>query len=170
MICKNLDISSSFDGRLRLTVELTNKSDAGTLENMQDELLDVTIKKHRNKRSLSQNSYLWVIFDKLAAKLNATKEEIYQHAIRQVGKFEIIPIRNEAVEAFLSAWQGQGLGNVADVVRDSTMDGYKVIHAYYGSSTYCSADMSRLIDYVIEEAKQQGIDVMTKTEIERLRL
>ena len=105
---------------------------------------------------------------KLAEKLNTTKTELYKHAIKEVGKFEMIPIKSEAVETFINAWQGQGLGNIAERIRTSTMDGYEVIQAYYGSSTFDSKEMARLIDYIVQECKAQDIETMSTEEIRRL--
>lgn len=169
MICKNIAFSATLDGKPIVSIELTNKTDLQALQGLVGvKLLDVTIKKHRKKRSLTANAYCWVLLDKLAEKLNTTKTELYKHAIKEVGKFEMIPIKSEAVETFISAWQGQGLGNIAERIRTSTMDGYEVIQAYYGSSTFDSKEMARLIDYIVEECKAQGIETMSEEEIRRL--
>ena len=169
MICKNISITQDLDGFYAVTVQLTNKSDIELLTKFDKEtLLDVTIKNHRNKRSLTSNSYMWILLDKLAEKLQTTKTELYKHAIKEVGKFEMIPIKSEAVEAFISAWEGQGLGNIAERIRTSTMDGYEVIQAYFGSSSMDSKEMARLIDYIVQECNQQGIETMSDEELRRL--
>ena len=169
MICKNIRLSQDFNGPVVVSIELTNKTDVQALQQLtKAELLDVTIKKFRKKRSLDANSYMWVLLDKLSYELNTTKIELYRHAIINVGKFEVIPLRKEALIDFISAWEGQGIGNIAEHVRSSTMDGYEVIYAYYGSSTYNTAEMARLINFVVDECKDQGIETMTPEEIERM--
>ena len=47
----------------------------------------------------------------------------------------------------------------------------KVTHimAYYGSSTYDSKQMSQLIDLLVTDCKEQGIETATPEEIERMK-
>lgn len=167
---KNIKLSQDFSGSVRVSLQLTNKTDIQALQELTGiDLLDVTIKKHRNKRSLTANSYMWVLLDKMAQKLQTTKSELYVHAIKQVGKFDHVPILEDAVIDFLKAWQGDGIGNIGEVLRDATIPGYKLIRIYYGSSTYNSEEMARLIDYIVTEAKELGIDTMSIANIERLK-
>lgn len=41
--------------------------------------------------------------------------------------------------------------------------------AYYGSSTYDTAQMSRLIDLVVQECRQQDIETLTERELSLLK-
>lgn len=41
---------------------------------------------------------------------------------------------------------------------------------YYGSSTYDTKQMARLIDLVVEDCKQQGIETLPPEELERMAL
>ena len=43
------------------------------------------------------------------------------------------------------------------------------IQAYYGSSTYNTAEMARFIDGIVSEARWLGIETMTPAEIERMK-
>lgn len=129
----------------------------------------IIIKQHRKKRSLDANSYLWVLCQKISEVLHSTKEEIYIRHIRDVGQFEILPIREDAVETWIRNWNSRGLGWVAELQDDSKLQGYKRVINYYGSSVYDTREMSVLVDSVVQEAKEQGIDTMTPDEIERLK-
>lgn len=127
--------------------------------------LKIDIKELREQRSRNANAYAWVLMDKIAKKINTTKQEVYREIIRNVGVFEILPIREIAVESFCRRWQSKGLGWVCDNLGAcKTLKGYINIVAYYGTSTYNTAEMSRFIDEVIEEAKKLGIDTITTTE------
>ena len=44
-----------------------------------------------------------------------------------------------------------------------------MIRLYYGSSTYNTKQMSRLLDAVIADCKEQGIDVATPAELALLK-
>ena len=43
------------------------------------------------------------------------------------------------------------------------------VRAYYGSSTYNTRQMSRIIDAAVEEAKGMGIETLRPEEIARLK-
>lgn len=122
---------------------------------------DVDIVPHRKKRSLDANSYFWVLVGKIAEKIQAPKNLLYREYIREVGAYTPLPIKECAVEDFRRIWESHGTGWVLEVVDDSKLSGYKLCHAYQGSSTYDTAQMSRLIDFVVADAKDQGIETLT---------
>ena len=47
-------------------------------------------------------------------------------------------------------------------------EGVKPHHAYPGSSTFDTAEMARLIDYIVSECKDYGIETRPKEEIDSL--
>ena len=126
------------------------------------------IKEYHKKRSLDANAYCWVLCKEIADKLHITKEEVYRKNIKDMGKFEIIPIRDEAVDTFISAWTSKGIGWICEVLSKSKIDGYKNIIAYYGTSVYDSKEMSIFIDGIVQEAKQLGIETLTPDELAKL--
>lgn len=134
---------------------------------LKEDKLSVEIKKYRNKRSLDANAYMWVLISKLEEKLNVSKDIIYKDAIRNIGVYEVIPVKNEAVDRFIEAWTKNGLGWVCETTK-SKLEGYTNILAYYGSSTYNTAEMSRLIDLIVQECKQLNIETMSQSELDSL--
>jgi len=50
----------------------------------------------------------------------------------------------------------------------SKTEGFILMNAYYGSSTYNSKQMSRLVDSVVYECKNLGIETMPLAELESL--
>ena len=129
--------------------------------------LSVEIKPYKARRSLDANAYCWVLCQKLAEKIGGTKEDIYKEAIRKAGQFDYIAVTNSATEQFLKAWQGKGLGWYAEA-SESKIDGCKKVMVYYGSSVYDSKEMAHLIDYIVSECKELGIETMTPAEISRM--
>lgn len=175
---KILDMSIDFvTGKPKITLEINEKEDAITCfeELSKIEKLLFKICKFRKKRSLDANAYFWVLCGKLAAKTKQNKIDIYRELIRDIGdNFEILPIRNEAVDKFISNWGRNDdgkkrLGWICDILGASKFEGYTNVCAYYGSSTYDSKQMSDLIDGVIFACKEQGIQTETPEEIERLK-
>ena len=121
------------------------------------------LKPHKEKRSLSANSYLWILADKLAEKLKTTKEVIYRQAVSHVGVFEEIKVNSpEAGKRFKRIWQQNGLGWLTKTIDETT------ILAYYGSSTYDTQQMARLIDFLQDECHTQGIETRPQWEVDSM--
>jgi len=128
----------------------------------------ITLEKESKKRSLNANAYLWVLCDKIAKKVGASKETVYKKNVREVGVFDVVEVANgEAVAKFIDRWEHMGVGNMAEPI-GSARDGYTNIVAYYGSSNYDTNEMTRLIDAVVDEAKSLGIETLTDDEILRM--
>ena len=164
-----VDISIDFKTNKPKITFLVN-SNINSLEEIENvPLLDIEAKKHRNKRSLDANAYCWVLCEKLAVKMNISKEEVYKQEIMMVGKSVIVPIKNEEVEYFKSAWENKGLGYICESLGNSKIAGYENLRLYYGSSSYNTKDMSRLIDSIVEDCKLQGIETATPEELARLK-
>ena len=125
------------------------------------------IKEHKQKRSLDANAYLWVLISKLQSVLNIPKEIIYKDLIKDIGVYEVIPIKNIAVNKFCEAWHKNGLGWITETTK-SKLDGYTNVLAYYGSSEYDSKEMARLIDSTIEECRNLDIETKSDEEIKSL--
>lgn len=150
------------------TVTFYTKQKPIELEKLQAENeIDVEAKKHRNKRSNDANAYAWVLLGELQNVLNIPKEEIYRDLIRNIGSYEIVPVKNEAVEKFRQAWNKNGLGWITETMK-SKLEGFTNVVTYYGSSTYNTKEMSRLIELLVEECKQFGIETKPQAEIDSL--
>lgn len=83
------------------------------------------IKEYKKKRSLDSNAYCWTLLGKLQDKLNISKEEIYKDLIRNIGSYEIVPVKNEAVEKFRQAWSKNGLGWITETMKSKLERFYK---------------------------------------------
>lgn len=129
---------------------------------------DVTIKQHREHRSLDANAYMWVLLDRLSEAVEVPKEELYQNLIKNIGGVsETVCVKSEAVEQLCSGWQHNGLGWPTETL-PSKIPGCTNVILYYGSSTYDTAQMHRLIDLVIQECKQHGIETLSPDKIKEL--
>lgn len=127
------------------------------------------IKEYKEKRSNDANAYCWVLCKKIADVIGNTKEDVYREHIKAVGTFEIMPIKDEAVDRFISIWQDKGYGWLCEVFSKSKIDGYTNVIAYYGSSSYNTKEMSILIDDIIYQAKELDIETLPPDEVERMK-
>jgi hypothetical protein len=122
--------------------------------------LAVEIKQYRQKRSLDANAYLWVLLQKIAEAVNSSKDEVYLQMLERYGVFTHIVVKPHMVDKVKQEWRTvRELGEV-------TVNGKKGIQlqCYFGSSTYDSKEMATLIDGIISEAKELGIEVITESE------
>ena len=130
--------------------------------------LAVQVKEYRKKRSLDANNYFWLLCDKVAQATENTKEDIYKQKVKDYGVFEIIPLKVEAVDSFKTKWEKNGLGWFCEDMDGCKIEGYKRVMVYFGSSSYNTKEMSRLINSIIEDCHELGIPTMTPAEIEML--
>ena len=155
----------------QLTLEVNELNDFKQLVDDMNgcEKLSIEIKPFRARRYLDANAYFFVLADKLAEKIGITKEEIYRNAIKEIGGVsETVCVKNQAVERLCEGWRNQGLGWQTDTF-PSKLDGCTNVILYYGSSTYDTAQMSRLIDNIVQDCKAVGIETLTPNELAKLK-
>lgn len=134
----------------------------GELEKIMSGDYVLSITKRKKKRSLTANAYCWVLCESIARAVKSSKEDVYRQAIRQVGVGETLTVSLESMDRFISLWSSKGLGWVVDRISDDGV--VATVIAYYGSSTYDTKEMARLIDWLVDEAESLDIDVMTPAE------
>ena len=175
-LCDNIRLQYTDTDRPELVLSLMlprrqAQVDAGALREVlaRGKLLSVDVKAHRERRSLDANAYCFVLCQKIAEAIGSTKELVYKKTIRDVGQFEIVPIRKDAVETWIERWGSKGLGWFAEVLDDSKLDGYKKVISYYGSSVYDSREMSILLEEILTQCKEIGIETLMPTEVQNLK-
>lgn len=124
------------------------------------------LKKHKRK-SLTANAYMWQLCEKIAVKVNITKEDVYRKAVREVGTFYETTIPTGQAKSFIEAWSANGIGWFGEKFHST--ENITILRLYQGSSVYNGEQMKRLIDYVVDEAQNLGIEIMTPNELERLK-
>lgn len=123
------------------------------------------IKEKRKKRSLDANAYFWVLASKIAAASGSPVTDVYRSYIREIGgNCEILCLQDKAVERFCKIWETHGIGWVTETM-PSKLEGCTNIMCFYGSSTYDTIQMSRLIGLAIQDCKEYGIEYMTEREL-----
>lgn len=120
----------------------------------------VEVKEHREKRSLNANNYMWLLCGKLADSMGLDNSEVYRDHIRHMGIYKDVEISENAVDTLITSWGMHGIGWIAERL-DAGENGFVTIRLYYGSSTYNSKQMARLIDGIVQDC--QAVDIETKT-------
>lgn len=134
---------------------------------------EITIQKKKNKRSLNASAYCWVLCQKIAEVMSnhsyISKEDVYRKAIKDCSHFTYVPVREDAVERYITIWQGHGLGWLAeDAGECQSLKGYHNVMCYHGSSVYNTKEMARLIDCLTDECEQLGIKLEPSEYIQSL--
>lgn len=128
----------------------------------------IEIKEYRKKRSKNQNDYCWELCTQIAQVLQmsnvridgrmVTKEDIYKDFIKRAGVCEYIAIPEKSVKDFSTRWSSNGVGWFCEVMDYCKVDGAKKVCCYYGSSTYNTEEMTRLLNAIIADCEMYGIE------------
>lgn len=140
------------------------------------EKLSVEVKKYRAKRSLDANAYYWQLLTKVADALHVSMPYMHnQMLIKNCrpyivgGKvvYVVIPDTDEASGQIEEATMYH-LKPTDDVREGKDGISYRTYMMLRGSSDYDSKEMSMLIDHLVAEAKQLGIETLPPHELERM--
>ncbi len=163
------DLSVARDGGWLLTIR-TNENVGGLFDELHECDVDVTVKKYRKKRSLDANAYFWVLANRLAEKLRIDANGIYRSYVPDIGgSYEVVPVREDKIDAWEKVWCSGHIGRmIEDMGPCRNIKGYHYIRSYISSSDYDTAQMSQLIELVVADCEEQGIETMTPRELDAL--
>ncbi len=133
-----------------------------------DKLYNLEVKEHQKNRSLDANAKLWALLNEMSVVLRLPPEEIYQGYIPDVGKnFKFIPSLPEDVAGWEKDWCKGHIGRMVEDIgpcRTTELRGYRLLKLYRGSSEYDVPTFNRLLDLVIQDCRQLGIETMSERE------
>ena len=125
--------------------------------------LTIEAKKYREKRSLNANAYAWELITQIANELRCSKEEVYMKMLEDYGQSMLIPVpKGEKPDGYFKYYIYQA----SSILNGKEADWYKVLK---GSSEFDTREMSILIDGIVSEAKDLGIETMTPDDLTRLK-
>jgi hypothetical protein len=162
---------SPYESVLIVPVKSREKA-AKAIEEVQDAKYPVVceIRQQRPKRSLNANAYCWALIDKIAKVTNQPSDVVYESMLQRYSEaytyLVVKPTAVEKVRATLKA--GHIYAYDVGTVKVGDKEGVQ-LQLYYGSSTFDSAQMARLIDGIVSEAKDLGIETATPAELARYK-
>jgi len=148
----------------------------GTIEQIiqylfqQDKTKRYEVKEVKKKRSTNANNYFWRLLQELCEVQNLDTIQEYKKRVKELGIFRRFRIEPKDVKTFEIMWQDKGIAwfcEIADTEYLGSVE-FKIINAYYGSSSFNSKQMSRLIDNLVQDCQAIGIETKSKTEIDAL--
>ena len=161
---------------LWLSLKVCKDSTSKALEfvsKIKDRVYLAGIKLFRQGRSLNANGYFWKLCGELAECMSTSEKpvsslNVYRACIEQVGVYTQFDIAEKAVNTLFHSWGLHGLGWLSEKVDNAEMPGFVTVRLYYGSSTYNTRQMSRLIDLVVQDCSAVGIETLPPRELSLL--
>ena len=155
-----VDACKTLKGKFRLTFEVdddvsnfVNKELSEKATTTEATKLSLEVKPYRQSRSLNANGLLWALIGIISDHNGADKWDTYLTLLRRYGKYTYIVCKPEAVAAMQLQWRE------TEIVGDITVNGQPAVQmlVYFGSSTYDTAEFSRLLDGTISEIQEMGL-------------
>lgn len=160
------DLTIGLDGVQNITVAVLGDF-REEYKKLKDQPVDVLIKKHRSLRSLDANAYAWLLINKIAESISPpmNKQEVYLLMLRRYGQGGQISIQTSQFDSIIREF------DYHKVIGRSTANGREFTHAdvLVGSSKYNTKEMATLIDGVVQEARDLGVDTDTPEQIARFK-
>ena len=146
----------------------------GICESMtQGEKYTAEIKKQNKKRSLDANSYYWLLVGKLSKALNISMPHCHNLMLRRYGTFKLFGgqvmyvVLPDTEEASRDADEDEECHIKPTSQVKEGKDGlmYRTYILLKGSHEYSTSEFSRLVEGLVDECKQVGIQTATPDEI-----
>lgn len=139
--------------------------------------VNIEIKQYREKRSLNANALFYLMVDKLANVLRTSKPYIHNLMLRKYGQLQKIDGRpvwvvlpeNDEVSQKVDEDDSLHLKPTSELKEGKDGRMYRTYLLLKGSHELDKKDMGILLDGVLDEAKQVGIDTLNPKEVQRIK-
>lgn len=154
----------------KISIRLETDNDPGLLESLgklkNHKKLNIKVSAYRGKRSLDANATLWYCLSEIAGALGADKWDIYLEALKRYGKFTHIVVKKQAVDEVKKQWRECENMGTAWIIGEQgkPVEGVQML-CYYGSSTYNTEEFSHLLNGVISEMVEMGLEPPSSLEV-----
>lgn len=154
---------------VQISFSIDDESVLKEIEKLKNSKLSIQVKKYRKKRSLDANAYLWVLCSKLAIVHETSKDEIYEEMLQKYGELYQDDEGNYIIITLRADIDTSKIDGHWKYYKSSADGKFKSYLMIKGTSQYDSLEMSRFVDMVVQEAKDDGIDVLPPDELERIK-
>ena len=137
----------------------------------------LNVKEWREKRSLNANALFYLMIDKIADTMRTSKPYVHNLMLRKYGQLQRIEGRpvwvilpeNDEVLHKVEEDDSLHLKPTSDVKIGKDNKVYRTYLLLKGSHELDTKDMAVLLDGVLDEARQLGINTMNPKEIARIK-
>lgn len=150
-------------------VSFTTRENPGELfDRLKQKEVSIEIKKATRGRSLDANAMCWALCSDIGKAMTPPleKETVYRMAIKAVGVYTQATVTVWDIPTIKARWEDHGEGWFIEIMDDAGT-GRKLIHLYFGSSTYTVDEMRLLLDWLVDQATQMGLPIPLSKEDEQ---
>jgi len=164
-----IDISFGVNRKQRITLEI-DRDFRADFDKLRNTVLDIEIKKHREKRSNSANAYFHVLVNKIAAETGGKDDAIKKQLVLDYGAIA----KENGVSVGFKLPETVNVDTLYPYAKcfDKRIENGIVFNCYLvykQTHMMDSKEMARLIDGTIEEARELGIETDTPEELARFK-
>lgn len=158
-----VDFSMSMNRKQRITLELEDDFRL-TYDKLKDKPVDLSVKKWSEHRTLTANAYLWTLITQIGNAIRESKEDVYFDMLKAYGQGAAASVQEKDAERFYRSYKYH------ELIGESVLNGktFKHYRFWVGSSEYNREEFTILLDGVIREAQNLGLETRPKEEIESL--
>lgn len=154
---------------LRVTAPAAAKEFCGT---MQAKLYDADLRVHREKRSLDANAYFHLLVGKIAESMRLGFEETETNLVVEYGAFER---DDDGAKVGFKLPESVDVAKIYRYVkcfdtREENGKRFKCYIVFKHTHLMDSKEMGRLIDGIVQEAKQLGIETLPPDKLTAIKL
>lgn len=165
---KNIGLSRSYGGAWMLSVMLNDASVQEAkrfVDTQKDADYDIVIRPHKDKRSLTANSYFHALCGKMATVLESDIDSVKKHLVLSYG----VPAESDGVPVTITLPKGIKADDYYPycewIYGDSEGDTYALMKETHRMDT---KEFSALLSMTVRECKDLGIETLQQDELDRL--
>lgn len=159
-------LAKDFNSKLwHITLEMDSDTALETIQNYgQYAKLNVHIAKWRKKRSLDANAYMWALLTRMASVLKTTKEELYERFLTENDLY----YRDDEGYVVITLPSRVDVSKIEGHWKfikklDDKFSSYAMLK---GSSMMDTKEFSELLDTIVREARDLGIETETDCDLQ----
>lgn len=171
MIGRIVDLSFGMNRKQRLTLEMDSDCRALFDQLHDEEKLTIEIKKYRKKRSLNANAYFHVLVNEIARALGESDDETKKRLVLNYGvvaKDKDGKTIGFKLPEHVDVEKIYPYAKLFDVRTDNNVK-FNCYIVYKSTHEMDTAEMAKLIDGAITEAKELGIETDTPEQLARYK-
>lgn len=128
-----------------------------------DKRYQIIIKEESKKRTLTQNNYYWELEYQLASALNTSSTELHFELLKRYSQAILVPLVPEL--------DPKGYFKYYEKYKEAVISNKKAIYykVYKGSSEMNTKEFKVLLDGLISECEEVGIETLTPNELSQLK-
>ena len=150
-------------------IQLETDEQPTVLDSLRECLIDILLKKHRKKRTLTANAYYWQLLGDLAKALKVSNAYLHNTMLRRYSTVLSADMTVNVLDTDEAAKRIDESTTYHLMPTSYVTGEYRLYLMLKGSHDMDSAEFARLLNGLIEECQEQGIETLTPDEVAKLK-